>query len=276
MKRYRFSLSDLSESGFESFIKILTTKKFDYLYGYTNTLLMFAKYLLSKKIMLKEINQSLKYCIVTAELLSGKSRRTLEKSFGLPIINEYGVSEIGIVGFDNPSGDMIFSDETLVADSVNIESSNYDNLIITNLNNRAMPFVKYNTGDLATIIHNSKKNKNRIISNIIGRQNDMIHLSNGDKLPGFSIVKPFDYFLFENTHKFLEKIKEFIFRQNKSKEIILDLVIVDELDKNEIEIIRQFLLSELKNKVEVKINIVDKIKRHESGKLKQFISDIKI
>ena len=49
MKRYRFSLADLSESGFDNFIKIFKNKKFDYLYGYTNTLLMFAKYLLLKK-----------------------------------------------------------------------------------------------------------------------------------------------------------------------------------------------------------------------------------
>ena len=55
MKRYRFSLADLSEAGFENFIKIFKTKKFDYLYGYTNTLLMFAKYLLSKKITLKKL-----------------------------------------------------------------------------------------------------------------------------------------------------------------------------------------------------------------------------
>ena len=274
MKRYRFSLADLSEAGFENFIKIFKTKKFDYLYGYTNTLLMFAKYLLSKKITLKKINQSLKFCVVTAELLTEQNRKLLAKSFGLPIINEYGASEIGLVGFDHPSGDMIFSDETLVADSVSIDSNNYDNLIITNLNNMAMPFIKYNIGDLATIIHNPKKNKNKIILNIIGRQNDMIHLPNGDKLPGFSIVKPFDYFLFENTHKFLKKIKEFIFRQNKDKEIILDLVIKGELDKNEVEIIRRFLLFELRNKINVRINIVDKIEKHKSGKLKQFISEI--
>ena len=82
--------------------------------------------------------------------------------------------------------------------------------------------------------------------------------------------------MFENTHKFLKKIKGFIFRQNNYKEIILDLVIRDELDKNEIEIIRNFLLVELKNKINVQINIVDKIKKHKSGKLKQFISEIKV
>ena len=120
-----------------------------------------------------------------------------------------------------------------------------------------------------------EKNKNSIILNIIGRQNDIIHLPHGEKLPGFSIVKPFDYFLFENTHKFLNKVKEFIFRQNKDKEIILELVTRDELDKSEIEIIRKFVSSELKNKIKVRINIVDKIKKHKSGKIKQFFSEIK-
>ena len=138
-----------------------------------------------------------------------------------------------------------------------------------------MPFVKYNIGDLATIIQNPKKNKNRIISNIIGRQNDMIYLPHGEKLPGFSIVKPFDYFLFENRHRFLKKIKEFVFRQNKDKEIVLDLVIRDELGENEIEIIRNFILTELKNKINVRINIVNNITKHKSGKLKQFISEMK-
>ena len=197
---------------------------------------------------------------MTSELLTEQNRKLLAKSFGLPIINEYGASEIGLVGFDNPSGDMIFSDETLASDSINIDSNNYDNLIITNLNNMAMPFVKYNIGDLATIIHNPKKNKNKIILNIIGRQNDMIYLPDGQKIPGFSIVKPFDYFLFEDTHKFLKKIKEFVFRQNKDREIILDLVIRGELNENEIEIIRRFLLSELKNKIRYILILLIKLK----------------
>jgi len=274
MKRYRFSLIDLSESGFENFLKIFSTKNFDYLYGYTNTLLMFAKFLSSKKKILKNINRSLKYCIVTAELLTENNRKILEESFGIPVINEYGASEVGIIGFDSPSGKMLFSDETLTVDSISIDSNNYENLIVTNLNNKAMPFIRYNIGDLVTINDNPEKNQNKIISNIIGRQNDMICLPDGRKLPGFSIVKPFDYLLFENTYPFLNKITEFIFRQNNDNEIILDLVIRSKLAKNEIEILRNFVLHELKNKINVKINIVDEIKKQKSGKLKQFISEI--
>lgn len=230
MKRYRFSLVDLSESGFEKFLKIFASKKFDYLYGYTNTLLIFAKYLTSKNKILKNINRSLKYCIVTAELLTENNRKILEESFGIPIVNEYGASEVGIIGFEAPSGEMLLSDETLIADSISIDSKNNDNLIVTNLNNKAMPFIRYNIGDLVTITDNPQKNKNKIISKIIGRQNDMICFPNGRKLPGFSIVKPFDYFLFENTYPFLNKIKEFIFRQNNYNEIILDLVISSKFD----------------------------------------------
>jgi len=51
--RFRFSIFDLSDVVFESFLKKFEAKKFDYINGYTSSIVLFAKFLQHKNIILK-------------------------------------------------------------------------------------------------------------------------------------------------------------------------------------------------------------------------------
>ena len=67
----------------------------------------------------------------------------------------------------------------------------------------------------------------------------------------------------------------FVFHQNKDKETVLDLVIRYELDIDEIGIICKFVISDLKNKINFRLNIVNNVGRQKLRILKQFISEMK-
>ena len=101
MNRIRFPVFDLSDNILDSYIKKFEKKEFILVYGYTNSLLIFAKYLLKKNIILSEICPTLRHCISTAEVLTDHDKEILKLAFGVPILNEYGVS--GGIAFINDS-----------------------------------------------------------------------------------------------------------------------------------------------------------------------------
>ena len=63
--------------------------------------MLFAKFLKSKNIVLTSICPTLKCCIVTSEMLFEEDKLLLEKQFGVPVINEYGASELDLIAFEN-------------------------------------------------------------------------------------------------------------------------------------------------------------------------------
>ena len=63
--------------------------------------MQFAKFLEHKNIILKSICPSLKACIVTSEMLFETDKTLMESQFGIPIINEYGAAELGLIAFQN-------------------------------------------------------------------------------------------------------------------------------------------------------------------------------
>ena len=60
MNRVRFSVFDLSDQILNKFYEKFKKTKFEYIYGYTNSLVIFSKFLIKKKKNLKEICPSLK------------------------------------------------------------------------------------------------------------------------------------------------------------------------------------------------------------------------
>ena len=110
------------------------------------------------------------------------------------------------------------------------------------------------------------------IENLYGRENDMIMLSNGKKLPGFSLIKPFDYFFEEKINSNLGKIREFIFRQHDFDNFTLDIVSEDELSASDANKIKQLARNILQLDVDIKINRVNNLESLRNGKVKQFYS----
>ena len=96
LNRVRFPVFDLSNIMFKKFLSKFYNKKFIYVYGYTSAIALFAKYLISRNIILRKICPTLKYCIVTSEVCTSEDKYNIEYGLGIKVINEYGASELGI------------------------------------------------------------------------------------------------------------------------------------------------------------------------------------
>ncbi len=183
--RFRFAIFDLSDAVLESFLTRFRHKKFDYVNGYTSSIVLFAKYLQRKNIVLKDICPSLKVCMVTSEMLFENDKLLLEKQLGIPIINEYGASELDLIAFQNPEGEWQVNSETLFIEILDendaiLPYGQEGRIVITSLFNKAHPFIRYEIGDIGVLDEKSSLEK-PILKKLIGRTNDVAILPSGKK-----------------------------------------------------------------------------------------------
>lgn len=97
---------------------------------------------------------SVKYIECVGEILEDSLKRDAHSFFATPIANMYGSEEMNGIGFEPFNHKMhIFSDNVYVeTKNINgIFNSGDGEAIITNLNNKAMPLIRYNQGDIISI-----------------------------------------------------------------------------------------------------------------------------
>lgn len=271
--RYRFSVFNLSDSFLETVVSKFQKKQFQYINGYTSSLVLFAKYLKKNKLHLKTICPSLKHCVITSEMLFEEDKILLESQFGVPIINEYGASELDVIAFTNKENEWELNSETLfieILDENNqvVPNGKEGRIVITSLYNKAHPFIRYEVGDVG-IIDEKSSNKKLILKKLIGRTNDVALLPSGTKTPGMTF-----YYITKSIIDDDGIIKEFVIKQTRIDTFEIEYCSEFELTEEQLERIKLALT----NYLETGLNFIFKrkknIARTPSGKLKQFISDI--
>jgi phenylacetate-CoA ligase len=273
MNRVRFSVFDLSDSAFNNFVKIFKHNTFTYIYGYTNALVLFARFLVQNNLVLKNICPTLNLCISTSEVSTPEDHELLEKGFGVKHIREYGVSETCLTAFDMPSDKWTLTEETLYTEIVgeNGESVSYGtagNLLTTSLFNRAYPMIRYQVGDMA-ILEDRSNSIYRSLHSLIGRTNDTVQLPGGKRAAGLTF-----YYISRSILESTGVLKEFIIRQTSLSHFVFDIVADRDLTPAETQQIKDKMALYLEPGLELTINRVQFIDRPASGKLKHFYSEI--
>jgi phenylacetate-CoA ligase len=272
--RYRFPVFDLSDVFLEKVLKTFSKKHFDYINGYTSSILLFAKFLEKKNIVLNTICPSLKCCVVTSEMLFEKDKQLMEKQFGVPIINEYGASELDLIAFQNPLGEWQINSETLYIEIVDEHNNilpygNEGRIVITSLYNKAHPFIRYDIGDIGILDENSTFKK-PLLKKLIGRTNDVAALPSGKKAPGLTF-----YYITKSIIEDDGNVKEFVVKQTKIDTFEIEYVSQFELTTVQIASIERASTTYLEKGLHFSFTRKEKLERTKSGKLKQFVSLVK-
>ncbi|RTY81264.1 phenylacetate--CoA ligase family protein [Flavobacterium sp. ZB4P23] len=269
--RFRFSIFDLSDAVLEGFLNHFRTKKFDYINGYTSSIVLFAKFLQKKNIVLSAICPSLKVCMVTSEMLFEEDKLLLEKQFGIPIVNEYGASELDLIAFQNKEGEWQVNSETLfmeILDENNrvVPNGTSGRIVITSLFNKAHPFIRYDIGDLGILDEKSTLQK-PILKQLIGRTNDVAILPSGKKSPGLTF-----YYVTKSIIEDDGNVKEFLIKQTKIDTFEIEYVSETELNLEQIEKIKKAIEQYLEPNLNFIFIRKKSLERSNRGKLKQFKS----
>lgn len=269
--RYRFNIFDFSDAALEKMVHKFASTKFDYINGYTSSIVLLAQYLKTKNLYLDTICPTLKVCIVTSEMLFAEDKKLLEERFRIPIINEYGSAELDIIALENPAGEWKVNAETLLVEILDENDNVLPNgregkIVVTSLYNKAHPMIRYEVGDVG-ILDEKSTAKNPILKSLTGRTNDVALLPSGKKSPGmtfYSITKK----LFDDEGN----VKEFVITQTRRDTFEIEYVSEKAFTETETEHIKKTFDVFLEPNLNYVFIRREKLERGKSGKLKQFRS----
>ncbi len=262
----RFVAYNLNDAkAFEVLFKLVMKKKPKSIYGYTNALYLFAKYLEERNVKLDFIDS----VFTTAENLQEYQKNKLEERIG-KVFDHYGCSEINGIAVQTKF-DKYYSiiEPKVFVELMPIENSTQvsKKIVVTDLYNKVLPFIRYENGDLASeAINDNNENYSLNFSklkSIDGRMSDIIKLPSGG-----SLVVP--SFLGSGLLKQVNGIKQYQVIKNESKitvNLIVENIIEPDIKQKILNTLNQYLHNEFK--VELVFN--QEIINSTNGKFKLFI-----
>jgi len=259
--RRRLSAFAMNDANSKNYYNVLKKHKPKYFYCYSNAIYQFALSVEKQGLKGKELN--IPYAICTGEVLFKYQREKIEQIFGCRVINEYGSTENGIIGFECEYNTMHVL-PTVYLDIVGPDSDGFGEIAVTELNSRSIPFVKYKNGDVGKLITAHKCSCRRPFPALEirdGRIDSYIQCPNGD------IV--YDALL---AYIFKDKISQFKAIQETINVIDIQIVPIGDFSFSDINQYESKLKSYLGKEMNIKFSIVDSIVPERSGKLRYFIS----
>ena len=271
--RFRFSVFDLSDAALNKVLHKFKRTKFNYINGYTSAIVQFAKFLKRNNIVLKDVCPTLTVCIVTSEMLFDDDKKLLETQFNIPIVNEYGAAELGLIAFEDQHDNWIVNTNHLyveILDNNNqpVPYGQPGKIVVTDLYNRAHPFIRYELGDLGQLSTKSTLQR-PILESLTGRTSDFITLPSGKIAAGLTF-----YYVTKTVMTKDANVKEFIIEQIEIDTFKIDYVATEALSQPQQKAVQLAVDKYLEPNLNLIFEQKTILEREVSGKLKQFRSGL--
>ena len=139
-----------------------------------------------------EMNHFPKVIQLSGEKLYSEQRRDIQQCFKSDIYDYYGARDGSLIAHEceKHTGQHVLN-ENVIVEIIDAEEKTINNgkgeIVITDLHNYCMPFIRYKIGDLAKITKNDKCDCGRqltLVEEIIGRKFDIINFPNGNSVGG--------------------------------------------------------------------------------------------
>lgn len=211
----------------------------------------------------KEDNSSIELIVSTGEMMYAHQREQLESHFSAQVRTYYGSNEIGAIAFECPEGQLHICEEHVLVEAVNDAGQSVldepGRILVTDLDNYAMPFLRYELGDRISI--SSKPcvcgRKTKVISELHGRSQDFLPGTNGRRIQATQLAAYL---------RNLKDVGRIQFESLSEEQVQVDLTGDLNQAKQEIELIRQYLNEKLGDDVLVNFRKVDEIHKTARGK----------
>lgn len=219
------------------------------------------------------IVDSVQYIEFTGEYLEEGVRKLAEDLFGCKTANQYGMRKVNSMAYECPEGNMHVMQNNVYVEILN-EEDGVGDICITSLQNKAMPYIRYVTGDKGRLVKKrcSCGNCSPILKVFRGRDNDWVRMLNGTKLHPYSLLQIMNEVNFRLHYSIIqyqliqEKIDYFTFR----------LVITETADRKEIEkLICNLAAKHLQEEFQIHFQYFDQIIPDiKIGKIAAFLSEV--
>ena len=256
-KQIMFSIYHMNDRAFAQWVKVLNKHQPPWIQGYPSALVPFAAYL-------ERTGQRLSYnpevITLSSENVGWEQEAFLEHIFGVYPMQNYAQCE-AVATFRQRLDRRIFVDEDFAAvELVPVDDSDLCRIVGTTLSNFAMPFLRYDTKDLATW---RLTEEGREILTLDGRDEDDIRLWDGGSIRRLSRV--FQDQLHITEAQIIQKSLDAVeFHIVKSAEYTVE-------DEHRLE---QAISGYLTDRIIWKIVCVQQLRRNKNGKVKFIISEL--
>lgn len=276
LNRTLFVVFDISRNTLLERFHICQRIRPKYLYGYASALYRFARFLKEEAIDAATLN--LKAVISTSELLYDFERELIGSVFGCRVVSEYGACESGIIAFECPEGKMHITVENvyleiLGEDGRHVEPGQSGEVVITELNNHAMPFIRYKIGDLATYLSDQERCKCGrglpLLGEVVGRGLDTAVTPTGKLLH----AHVFNYII-RSAISHGADIKEFKIIQKDKDKLLIKTLSLGGLTEEHRNYITEQITGFMGEGVKIEFEQVGSILLERSGKFRFFVSEI--
>jgi len=220
-----------------------------------------------------KIKLSIPVVFSTGEKLLPHQRELIEFQFNAEVFDYYGCNETGVIAFEcKEHHTMHVADEHIlleVVDEYNQPVINQPgNIILTDLDNYAMPFIRYQVGDTGILSDRICEcgRELTVLDSVEGRTGDMLITSDGNILPPIII---------NTTFRNLRGIERYQVIQKKVGYIILRIQKNELFDPSELKQMLFKLKNLLGYDTEIYVKEEQYIEPTRRGKFRTVISEIK-
>jgi phenylacetate-CoA ligase len=199
--RLYIPIFEMSDAGLEQMIEQIRKKEPVLIDGYAEAFDFLAQYIRTRG---GDLGFRPKALMSSAQTLPDKSREIIEKAFGCRVFDKYGSREFSGIAYecDAHAGHHVVSEGYILevlSEGRPAQPGETGEVVITDLNNYCMPFIRYRIGDLAEALPDTPCACGRgapRIGAIEGRVQSIIQGADGRYLPGTFFahyLKEYDY-----------------------------------------------------------------------------------
>jgi phenylacetate-CoA ligase len=202
-------------------------------------------------------------------------RSAIENIFGLQVIDRYGCEEISLIASEcehhegmHINIEHIFI-EFIKSDGSHAKPGEEGTIVVTDLLNRAMPFIRYSVDDIGvpTDRRCSCGRGLPLMEKVIGRIADFLVRKDGSLVAGVSLI--------ERTLTAIPGIKQMQIIQKAIDDIVVKIVKEESFGENSERKLEHELKKVLGNSANICIVFVKKVSQEKSGKYRFSISRVK-
>jgi len=225
----------LTEADIEKYVKTINGYKPDLIRGYAGSLFELCRFIETKNISIYRP----KIIVSSAETLTSEMREKIESVFSTKLYDFYGSRETTSMAGECIDGLLHifeFNNYIEILDENNqpVKNGQEGRIIVTNLHNYSMPFVRYEIGDLAVLGSNMCKCGNILptLEKICGRIEEQFIKKNGDVVIGYFFVHLMGVVVNKGFIKKFQIIQE---DYDKIRILVIPNKILPDVEKKDIE-----------------------------------------
>ena len=274
-RRYFIPVFDLNEKTIKKMINKLRSIKPKLIDGYAESFNLIAQYLKQNSQNKLSVN-TVNAVVSSAQMLPSDSKKIIEEHLKTNVYDKYGSREFSGIAYQCEAHDGYH----VVAENYILEilkdgkpalPGETGEVVITDLNNYCMPFIRYRIGDLATASNGAPCSCGRglpKIQHIQGRVQSIIIGANGNYIPGALFGHLFkDYYFC---------VKQYQVIQTQLSNITLIIVKASRFDNDIFNKILDELKHYLGKEMKIEVKFQEKIELTRTGKHQAVLSKIPI